>query len=65
MLEDFHTRSAQHLSGDVIAERLKIAFDEVLQDGVINVLGAPPVDGLGTAGGFKIVIEDRGISKQP
>jgi multidrug efflux pump subunit AcrB len=27
---------------------------------VVNVFGAPPVEGLGTAGGFKIVIEDRG-----
>ncbi len=60
MLKDFHTRSVEHLSGDVIAQRLKVAIDEVLQDGVVNVLGAPPVDGLGTAGGFKIVIEDRG-----
>jgi len=24
------------------------------------VFGAPPLDGLGTAGGFKVVIEDRG-----
>jgi multidrug efflux pump subunit AcrB len=29
-------------------------------EAVINVFGAPPVEGLGTAGGFKIVIEDRG-----
>ena len=27
---------------------------------MVNVFGAPPVDGLGTAGGFKIIIEDRG-----
>ena len=27
---------------------------------MVNVFGAPPIDGLGTAGGFKIVIEDRG-----
>ncbi len=26
----------------------------------ISIFGAPPVEGLGTAGGFKIVIEDRG-----
>ena len=29
-------------------------------EGIVNVFGAPPVGGLGTAGGFKIVIEDRG-----
>src|SRR5207253_10962764 len=27
-----------------------------------TVFGAPPLEGLGTAGGFKIVIEDRGDS---
>ncbi len=26
----------------------------------MNIFGAPPVDGLGTAGGFKIILEDRG-----
>src|SRR5262249_23168759 len=31
-----------------------------VQDGLINIFGAPPVEGLGTAGGFKVVIEDRG-----
>ena len=35
-------------------------FQEEIHDGLINVFGAPPVEGLGTAGGFKIVIEDRG-----
>ena len=29
-------------------------------EGLINVFGPPPLEGLGTAGGFKIVIEDRG-----
>ena len=28
----------------------------------VNVFGAPPIDGLGTAGGFKMIIEDRGNS---
>ncbi len=59
MLKDFHERG-HHLTGDVIAARLKRALDEAVPDGLVNVLGAPPIDGLGTAGGFKIVIEDRG-----
>ena len=60
MLEDFHTRAKDRLSGETIAARLKTQLDEAVQDGVVNILGAPPIDGLGTAGGFKIVIEDRG-----
>ena len=31
-----------------------------IKDGLINVFGAPPLEGLGTAGGFKLVVEDRG-----
>jgi len=60
MLDDFEHRVAEGLTGDVVASRLQSALEQVLSDGVINVFGAPPVDGLGTAGGFKIVIEDRG-----
>jgi multidrug efflux pump subunit AcrB len=60
MLQDFHTRAEHHLSGEAIAASLKAQFDVAVQDGAVNVLGAPPIDGLGTAGGFKIVIEDRG-----
>lgn len=60
MLKDFHSRAHHGLTADIIAEGLKEQFDAQIADGMINVFGAPPVDGLGTAGGFKIVIEDRG-----
>lgn len=60
MLEDFHDRAKHGLSSDAIGARLKTQFDAEIAEGLINVFGAPPVDGLGTAGGFKIVIEDRG-----
>ncbi len=60
MLEDFHHREEGHLSADAIALRLKNSLRNEILDGEINVLGAPPIEGLGTAGGFKIVIEDRG-----
>src|SRR5262249_26067490 len=42
--------------------RLQKLLQDEVKDGSINVFGAPPIDGLGTAGGFKIVIEDRGDS---
>ncbi|MBS0262662.1 MAG: efflux RND transporter permease subunit [Planctomycetes bacterium] len=60
MLDEFERRRGSDLTSDAIAARLKQQFDEDVQDGVVNVLGAPPIDGLGTAGGFRIVIEDRG-----
>ncbi len=60
MLDDFHRRTAEGLSGDAIALDLQAKFRDEVPDGIVNVFGAPPVDGLGTAGGFKIIIEDRG-----
>jgi multidrug efflux pump len=60
MLDEFHKRTHGDLSGEAIAARLQSAFQEEALDGVVNVFGAPPVEGLGTAGGFKVVVEDRG-----
>jgi multidrug efflux pump len=60
MLDDFHRRTAPGLSGESIAARLHDGLQEEIEDGLINVFGAPPVEGLGTAGGFKVMVEDRG-----
>ena len=57
MLEEFHHRT--HLTADHIAGELKATLEKEVPDALINVFGAPPVDGLGTAGGFKMVVEDR------
>lgn len=60
MLDDFHHRGEPGLSSEAISERLQAALQDAIPDALVNVLGAPPVEGLGTAGGFKIVVEDRG-----
>ena len=60
MLDEFHDRVATHRTADGIAEELRQLFQREVQDADINILGAPPIEGLGTAGGFKIVIQDRG-----
>ena len=62
MLDDFHHRAKERLTGDVVAARLQAGLEHAVSDGLINIFGAPPVEGLGTAAGFKIVIEDRGDS---
>ena len=41
---------------------MQARLQDEIKEGLVNVFGAPPVDGLGTAGGFKIIIEDRGDS---
>jgi multidrug efflux pump subunit AcrB len=65
MLDEFHERAHDHRTADVIAEELKELFEAEVGDGEVNILGAPPIDGLGTAGGFKIVIEDRADTGLP
>ncbi len=60
MLKPFEDRLDPELSGESIAARLQEVLQKQIPDGLINVFGAPPIDGLGTAGGFKIIVEDRG-----
>src|SRR5262249_14673158 len=60
MLDDFEHRTGPGLSGDAIARALQERFQREVPNAVVNVFGAPPVEGLGTAGGFKIVVQDTG-----
>ena len=60
MLDDFHDRRTPETSGTAVAETLQKVLQAEISEGIVNVLGAPPLDGLGTAGGFKVMIEDRG-----
>src|SRR5262249_16996844 len=55
MLDDFPDRREAHLSADAIADKLREQFEEENDDGLVQIFAAPPVEGLGTAGGFKIV----------
>jgi multidrug efflux pump len=65
MLDDFEHRDKPELSSDAIAAALEERFKQEVPKAVINVFGAPPVEGLGTAGGFKIVIQDTGDTGAP
>jgi multidrug efflux pump len=58
MLDDFEQRTGRKLSSEAIAARLQERFDREVPNAVVNIFGAPPVEGLGTAGGFKIIVED-------
>ena len=31
-----------------------------MRGAIVSAFGAPPIDGLGTTGGFKLIVEDRG-----
>ncbi len=60
MLAPFEDRLRPELSGEAIAARLQSELQAGVREGLVQVFGAPPVEGLGTAGGFKIVVENRG-----
>jgi multidrug efflux pump len=59
LLDEFGERGPA-LSADVIAQELQKQCKEKVRGAVVAAFGAPPVDGLGTTGGFKLIIEDRG-----
>ena len=48
------------LSSDAIANTLRSAVREEIQEAQIAVFGPPPVRGVGRAGGFAMMVEDRG-----
>ncbi len=60
MLAPFPERSPRGLTSELIANELQSALLSEVPDGLIDVVGAPPIDGLGTAGGFRLMLEDRG-----
>ena len=60
ILEPFEKRRSHELSGNAIIEKLRKEYKKEIRDATVSVFGAPPVQGLGTAGGFKFMVEDRG-----
>ncbi len=61
VLKPFEERAGKHdLSADAVLARLrKLYFDEI-EEAQVGVFGAPPVDGLGSTGGFKMQVMDPG-----
>jgi multidrug efflux pump len=60
ILDDFHHRHGSDLGADAIAARLRDACYREVQEASVAVFGAPAVDGLGNAGGFKVMVRDIG-----
>ena len=58
-LDDFEKRHGKGLSGPEIAMKINQELGKI-DDAIIMVFPPPPVDGLGTIGGFKLFVEDRG-----
>jgi multidrug efflux pump len=58
MLDDFPNRHAPDRGADAVAAKLRADLTAAVPGAAVTVLGAPPVDGLGNAGGFKMIVED-------
>jgi multidrug efflux pump len=59
ILAPFHERVEHGIKAGDVAAKLRGEFRKV-QDAIVVTFGAPPVDGLGNTGGFKVQIQDRG-----
>jgi hydrophobe/amphiphile efflux-1 (HAE1) family protein len=58
-LDNFEDRTTPELSGGAIANALNGKF-MAIQDAMVMMFPPPPVNGIGTTGGFKLMVEDRG-----
>src|SRR5262249_2870507 len=47
------------LSGNAITQRVQDLLDKEIPEAKVSIYTPPPVSGLGSASGFKIIIEDR------
>jgi multidrug efflux pump len=59
IFDDFHHRSTPELSANSLIAQMRAGFRNI-PEAAIAAFGAPPVDGLGTTGGFKFYLQDRG-----
>ncbi|QDV22375.1 Efflux pump membrane transporter BepE [Aureliella helgolandensis] len=60
ILDPFHDRESDALYSDSIANKFRQSVAAEILDARVSVFGPPPVDGLGSGGGFKIIIRDVG-----
>lgn len=58
ILDEFHHRESLELKSYMIAMRLRQLFSAEINDATVSVFGPPPVDGLGSGGGFKLMVRD-------
>jgi multidrug efflux pump len=56
----FHERRSPELGVESIVAQLRSRFRREIPEARMNVFGAPAIDGLGNAGGFKLMVEATG-----
>ncbi|HEX3315332.1 MAG TPA: efflux RND transporter permease subunit, partial [Gemmataceae bacterium] len=59
-LEEFEKRHDPRMHAFAVTERVREVLNEAIPEAKVTLLTPPAVSGLGSASGFKIIIEDRG-----
>ncbi len=60
ILKPFHERRSPDLYSDAIAQALREKLFREVEQAQLLIFGAPAVEGLGSAGGFKVMLEATG-----
>ncbi|MBX9679331.1 MAG: efflux RND transporter permease subunit [Gemmataceae bacterium] len=60
LLDEFEHRRGAGRKADAIAEAIRNRCRKEVRGALASTFGGPPVEGLGTTGGFKLIVEDRG-----
>jgi multidrug efflux pump len=60
VLDPFDKRQSPELTDTAIMARLRKAWAREVKDAQVVAFGAPAIPGLSVAGGFKLMVEDRG-----
>ena len=60
ILDEFERRRSPKQYDEAIAEELRARFAAEIDEAMVQVFRAPPIQGLGSGGGFKLQVEQRG-----
>jgi multidrug efflux pump len=60
VLDPFNKRQRPDLKDTAIMAKMRKRWADEVKGAIVTAFGAAPIPGLGAAGGFKLVIEDRG-----
>jgi len=60
ILKPFDDREGFEGYSEVVAQRIRQRCAKEILNARVSVFGAPAIDGLGNAGGFKLMVEDQG-----
>jgi multidrug efflux pump len=61
ILKPFDKRHSHEEYDAVIAEKIRKLCSQEIDEAIVSVFRAPPIQGLGNAGGFQLQVEQRGL----